>query len=303
MNHSGTDQKLQYGHDVFLIVSNSALVVFALGFIWISSAVYREKGSEVSLRESRFVTTEWNLMQTLKVNTDRQLMGKEQEILALRKRYLQLVQNPESTQGLAELRSQLHRAEEERRDILSLRLEIPATPSTGEEVSQSSPAPSTTDRGTTPSSAASAIFQSRIMVLESQLADEKALTLAISDTLASVSRERDQAARTFRNELALRDAAMARLSVAGKSALETLKADSRTLALQRQALGLDLNTKVLLRAIVSSPEIRGRYPDLLASLDRYFEQFALMENLRGRAEAYAAVNKALEPLQRELNRE
>jgi hypothetical protein len=303
MKFPGMEHAPQNSLDVFLIVSNGALVVFAAGFIWFTSVFYREKGAEISLRESRFVTTEWSLMQTLKANTDRQLMDKEQEILALRRRYLQLVQNPESSQGLSILRSQLQKAEEERRDILSLSLKVPASPTASEEENPPSPAEPAAIQQSTPAGSASTIFQSRIMVLESQLADERALSLALSTALDTISKDRDLAIRTFRAELDTRNAAIERLSTAGKSALETLSAGSQDIAVQRQALGLDLNTKVLLRAIASSPEIRAYYPDLLDSLDHYLEQLALMERLRGQAETYAAVTKALEPLQQALSQE
>ncbi len=301
----------QRNSDVFLIVSNSALVVFAVGFIWIASVFYREKVSGISLSESRFVTTEWSLLQELKVETDSRLMDKEREILTLRKRYLQLVQDPKSIKGLAELESQLRRAEEERRDILSLRLAAPAStePAVVEEAVSPSPEQSATAQRSTPSSAASAIFQSRIMMLESQLTEEKALSVALSATLSSSNRERDLAARTFRDELALRDAGiealstgLSRLREAGRSAFEAASNGSQANDRQSQAIELDLNTKALLRAIASSPDIRARYPDLLASLDRYFDQFGLLERLTGRAEAYGAVVDALEPLAREIKK-
>ena len=305
MDYPKADYNPLNNQNVFLLVSNGALVVFAVAFIWFSLAFYREKGSEISFSESYFVTTEWNLMQTLKLNTDRQLMNKEQEILGLRQRYLQLLQNPESSQGAMELRNQLRRAEDERRDILSLRLAPPgqANPADLEAVIAAAPDMSAAAPRSPQSSSASMMFQSRIEMLETQLADEKALSSAISDTLAALSKERELSSRAFMEELALRDATIARISAAGSSAFDAIRRDSQNLEARRQAIELDLNTKVLLRAIASSPEIRARYPDLLASLDRYFDQLALVERLRGRAETYAATSKALEALQKELNLE
>ncbi|MGA2766600.1 MAG: hypothetical protein ABSG17_24925 [Spirochaetia bacterium] len=86
----------------------------------------------------------------------------------------------------------------------------------------------------------------------------------------------------------MREEAQAALAAAERKAREA--GSAQPLDIQ------DLKTQALVRALVGSPEIRAAYPDLLKSLDHFFEVYALQQRLAGQREAYASLQPMLEPL-------
>ncbi len=62
-----------------------------------------------------------------------------------------------------------------------------------------------------------------------------------------------------------------------------------------------LGTRPLLRAIVTSPEIRAEYPDLRERMDAYFALLEHEKITQGRAEAYRVASEAVEETARKLD--
>jgi len=59
----------------------------------------------------------------------------------------------------------------------------------------------------------------------------------------------------------------------------------------------DIKTRSLVRAIVSSSAVSATYPDLLQSLDHYFEVYGQQERLRGQLDAYAAIMESVKAME------
>ncbi len=59
----------------------------------------------------------------------------------------------------------------------------------------------------------------------------------------------------------------------------------------------DIKTRSLLRAIVSSPEIRNEYPGLLEDLDRYFTVYGRQEWLTGQKDAFRFMAETIKALE------
>ncbi|MBP7495088.1 MAG: hypothetical protein KA771_06305, partial [Spirochaetales bacterium] len=58
-----------------------------------------------------------------------------------------------------------------------------------------------------------------------------------------------------------------------------------------------IQTRALLRAIVSTPLIRSTYPDLLESVDKAFEEYGRYEYRKGEREAYLSLLAFLRSLE------
>jgi 5-bromo-4-chloroindolyl phosphate hydrolysis protein len=242
----------------FPIIVNSLLIALTAGFIWIMHTEAEEQLKAVTLRENRFLTSEWQLLKTLKARTDQQLQEKEEEIIALRKQYAELKRNGQSGEQLQELEKLLKSAETEREEIISRRMETmsaPAQAAKPEEVPDAA-------RETPPST--NSTLLRRIETLEQEM------------------RELELEHREFRENLS--------------SALQQIREREQTLANSRALRMEDLNTRALLRALITSPRIRSEYPGLLDSADRFFSNYGLQERLSGRREAYAELESILEEI-------
>src|SRR6056297_67440 len=99
--------KPQRNIDIHPIISNLVLLVFAAVFLWFTISAYEARIKAVSMQENRFLTTEWHLLQELKVQTDQQLLEKDQEIAKLRQQYLKLAQSNASSTELQQLKEKL----------------------------------------------------------------------------------------------------------------------------------------------------------------------------------------------------
>ena len=82
------------GHGGMTVALVSNLLIFTItAAILVAAFSYHERRIGTSTADaSRFVTTEWRLLQQLKEETDQQLAAKEREIAALRRRYIELVE-------------------------------------------------------------------------------------------------------------------------------------------------------------------------------------------------------------------
>ena len=111
------------GGFVFPVIANAALILVAA--IVLSAAVVQYRGSvrETTRTETRFVTTEWQLLRELKEETDRLLEEKEREIAVLRRRYLELRGQDGTTSEQELIEAQLREAEGDRDELLSARID------------------------------------------------------------------------------------------------------------------------------------------------------------------------------------
>src|SRR5574340_67021 len=78
--------------DHVLWISNLALLVFTLGFVWAAVSLYRGRITAISVSQSSFLTTEWRLLEQLKAQTDKELFQKDKEIADLYRLYMELIQ-------------------------------------------------------------------------------------------------------------------------------------------------------------------------------------------------------------------
>lgn len=280
---------------VLPIVSNLVLIVFTAAGLWIAAEHYEERMRETSIAENRFLTTEWHLLQELKRETDRQLAEKDREIAALRQEYEQLRRGDESEDRLSELQLRLEQAREEREQILSQRLEAPAESDMEREdeteAESEVPADSAVEGVAVTDSPGESILDD---VLERRIQ-------ALDEELTTLEREYERSEEDYEERLEEASAraerlseALTRANEAAAAALEELRRRGAASERREGPSVDDLNTRTLLRALVSTPEIRSEYPNLLESLDRYFEVYAREKRLEGRREAYESAREALQ---------
>ncbi|HAE20962.1 MAG TPA: hypothetical protein DCG47_01380, partial [Spirochaetaceae bacterium] len=168
--------------------------------------------------------------------------------------------------------------------------------------------PSAVEAPTTPSAAETAAqdenatLREAIFSLDAQLSEQKELSRALAVSLADVGEEHRRRVRALEAELALRNERVRNLTVqlsllidAKQLAIDKLKGQASASSLEG-SYPLDLNAKALMRALASAPEARAQYPELLASIDRYFDEYGRLERARGRAEAYAEAALTLDSL-------
>lgn len=242
------------------LIVNSLLIALTAGFIWIMHSEAENQIRAVTLRENRFLTSEWQLLKTLKAQTDRQLREKEEEIIALRKQYEELKSSGQSGEELKELEKLLKSAEAEREEIISRRMEDMSAPASA-PILDSETVPDAREQA--PPSQNSTLIR-QIKSLEQE----------------NLQLELDQ--RQLRNNLA---AALRQIREK-----EQLAANSRALRME------DLSTRALLRALISSPRVRSEYPGLLNSADRFFSNYGLQERFSGRREVYSEMESLLKDL-------
>lgn len=107
--------------DVPLLALNVVLVVFTAAILIWGNVYYSDRVRAATFKENSFLTTEWRLLKEMKERTDRLLQDKDREIAALRGQYDRLQKSSASLEQLAELETQLRRAESEREGILAAR--------------------------------------------------------------------------------------------------------------------------------------------------------------------------------------
>lgn len=110
--------------DRAVLLLNVGLVVLVALFILFSVRHFDQRTRQVSLKESRFLLTEWHLLQTLKAQTETQLQEKDQQISSLTKRIDELSKQQGAEEELQVLRNLLKSVEEERAAIASRRAAV-----------------------------------------------------------------------------------------------------------------------------------------------------------------------------------
>jgi len=117
---SGT-RKPRGKFDAALLALDLALVAGVALLLWGFDLGLRKRAETATLKDNRFLTTEWRLMRELKARTDQELRDKDREIDALRLQYLRGKGSGSSADLLAEIEAAMARAESERAAILASR--------------------------------------------------------------------------------------------------------------------------------------------------------------------------------------
>ena len=300
MDDSGNGQT-RPRKDYFLWISSPTLLLFTAALLWGAFSLYQDRIATISLTERRFLTTEWRLLQELKAQTDRELFQKDQQIADLNRLYLELLQSDASPSRRQEVRNQLDQAEAERKAILSRSIS---------RIADSVSTPEATVNGAAASGSMSSLtelLQSQVEGLQAQLDNRRALIEALDKERTTLISVHERTAQGYADRVKQN---MARIQELSATVLQTDQEVRSTLAaVSRKTLEAgpmqplsieDLKTQALVRAIVGSPEIRAAYPDLLKSLDHFFEVYGLHERLLGHQEAYASVESILDPLAAEV---
>jgi len=247
-----------------LLVPNILLAVLTAGLLF-AAVAYFDTLSRTEIRgDNRFLTMEWQLLQELKAETDRQLSQKDREINDLRARYALLKLQNLSPVELAGLEEEIRKAEAERETLVSKLFSTGAgSTASGTPSSAGQPQAGGFD-------IVSALYRQRIRDLEGLLAAKASSSAPVPAPAL----------------IAAADTSAADMSSALRGFLER---KIRELELATAPRFEDLKTRTLLRAIASAPAIRADYPDLLEKTDRYLESSAVLEQAKGKKEAFSEV--------------
>jgi hypothetical protein len=212
-------------------------------------------------KENRFLTTEWYLLQQLRAQTDAELTQKNQEIENLRRLYEQLKAENNASNDLDRVEAELKAAESTREAMLTKSVTTGLHPSLSAVMPEAAvpvpPAPS----------AQAADLRQAIEQLQEQLNGQRARAEAAE--AAVVELKRQQSAPTSR-------------SGSLSKVVEALDNAKSLLGTSAPATVAELKTKALIRAILSSSDVKRQYPDLLAAFDGYLDSFGTREYSRGR---------------------
>lgn len=107
------------------IVVNVLLIASVLGAVLAFGSHFRRRAEESARIESRFVTTEWRILQELQNRTDRVLEEKDREIALLRQLRAAIQDRPELQVEAERIDAQLRQAYAQRETILQARISIP----------------------------------------------------------------------------------------------------------------------------------------------------------------------------------
>jgi hypothetical protein len=275
--------------DLPLIALNIFLIALTAAALLYSDFHFRKSAQAATLSDNRFLNTDWSLMKTLKEHTDQLLQDKDREISELRQRYLALQRQSSSAELLAAAEAELQRAEAERKAILSARFKT-SSASPGQQENVLLPAPAGMSPSRVAESGVSELLRQQILKLEKEVSSGRQGTEALEQEIGEL-RARLSASQG--------GAGQGTYAAPGSvdSVLSLLEQDRASLSGEEPAFGLaDIKTRSLLRAIVRTPAIRSQYPDLVESLDRYFELYGMAERLKGKREAYDEITDSVRTL-------
>ncbi len=287
-----------------LVALNIFLVVLALGTIAGAAAFFQRSAYAAVMDENVFLTVEWRLLRELKERTDQLLLDKDRQIDELRRRYLGAGGQSGDSGLPAAIRAELARLESERDAIIASRFapaQASMLPPAGADES-----PAVSQR-TRQDGAVAELLRDRILALEVDIAEERraafssalelaALRAELAGAIARLADARGPDPASGASDAQTRQHVPAHTDAI--AALQRLLSGNRDgIAAQGAALTLeDIRTRTLLRAIVRTQAIRDEYPDLAASLDRYFRVYAEDERRKGRLEAYDDIGLAIREL-------
>ena len=285
--------------DLTMILSNVILIILTGLILVLAFDYYESRINTVTLNENRFLTTEWHLLQELKAQTDQKLLEKDKEIAELRRKYMELSQGGSNTSELQEIEEKLEQAQKERDQIASQRLEVPDD--TEAEAERSSPLQEIDI--SKPSTPLAKVLQKKVETLEAQLKEKESEVEVLKNEINELKAEYEENLEEHRGLVEKKDNRIDQLverinrskEIAGK-ALSRLNEKVKE---NQSGAGPSvevLNTRALLRALASQPEVRAAYPNLQESLERYFRVYGMQRRLEGRREAYSTASEVVTPV-------
>ncbi len=277
--------------DLLPFAVNIVLILGAAAYFAWNIPFQRKKMNQVELDENRYIKMEWNLLQELKIQTDRQLLEKDREIAELRRRYGEALSGSEASAELAELEERLKAAEKERDRIAARAVPGSATVSSSVSVDR---APPVTAAGSLRSPALDILLLARIDDQEAALAELSAQRDELEKELAAIKAVGSTAVEAPAAENGGSAVYTRRLAVALDS-LRTGKAEADKAAIVELD---DLNAWALLRALANTQSVKEKYPDLLPAIEKYVTAFGDQRFHEGRSQAYTDSIKALESVAR-----
>jgi hypothetical protein len=221
-------------------------------------------------KENRFLTTEWYLLQQLRAQTDAELTRKNQEIESLKQLYEQLKAQNNSATDLDKVEAQLKAAESTREEMLTQSVKSGLHPSLSAVMPSESSGPT----------AGAELRQSQaILVLQQQVDELRARAETAEAAVVDLKRQ-----------------SPSRSSLPTSRALEALESGKAALGSAPAATVAELKTKALIRAILSSSDVKKQYPELLGSFDSYLDSFGNREYARGRVAGYTEATQSVRDL-------
>jgi hypothetical protein len=283
--------------DHVLWISNLAVIVFTLAFLWAAFAYYRSRMTAVSVSPPSILTTEWRLLRELKSQTDQELFQKDREIADLYGRYIELIRTNAPSSELQRVSEQLSQAKEERSAILSRAAVPTAGTDSARNESLGLRLSSSNDLALT------GLLQKQIAGLQAELDRSRAIIDALDrqrtsllSTQQQAVQQYDDAASENRDQIRELSAALSKKDGEIRAALAALKQLAREAAPAAPPGMEDLRTQALVRALVGSPQIRATYPDLVKSLDHFLDVYGQQQRREGQQDAYASAESILEPV-------
>ncbi len=312
----------QQTNDMLIPLTNVVLVVCTIALAWIAISLFQKQVDTITLRETRFLTVEWNLLKEFKVQMDKLLLEKDREINTLRQQYRDLKQQGYSGELLKELDILLKKAESDREAILSSRITgvsvsgtvktlhskdaAKTTPTQTDTLDAKTPALPPFQEGTTTVELLGQKIQSlelQVKILEALQTENEKKIQESSTKILEATREierykaENQTLRATLSAVQSTIPAPPAASASEKPAdpgfadetIELLEQKIRDLDKKPPPKLEDLRALALVRAILSTPSIRSTYPDLTESFDRSFNSYGHQERIKGQKEAYQAM--------------
>ncbi|MEX2444309.1 MAG: hypothetical protein WD492_11920 [Alkalispirochaeta sp.] len=280
------------------IVTNTILLLCTAGILWWAITTYREQIRTATLEESRFVTMEWNLLQQLKAQTDQQLSQKDKEIAELRRRYQEALRTDSNAAERDALQTQIRRAEEERRVIVSQRLETNGTTSDA--------APMETESDVQETSAVLPNLDALVRSDATPLMDALQIQLtsvrtqlAERDSRIDFLQDEIERLQNVVSEVRERSSVPPAVVQAVERSTEAITTSEAAETAPMDTVDL-LNTRTLIKAILSAPEVRTDFPGLVDRLDQYTATVESRAHRDGRTQSLHVASTAIETAAREL---
>lgn len=271
MPHPTTDFHPRRRQDLRWIASNIALVAISIAVVTAEWFSITAQQTETIGKENRFLTTEWYLLQQLRAQTDAELSRKNQEIESLKQLYEQLKAGNNSSNDLDKVEAQLKAAENTREEMLAQSMK------SGLHPSLSAVTPS---EGSSVSGPGTDLRQSQAILLLQQQVDElRARAETAEAAVVDLKRQSPTRAATPLSK-----------------AVEALENAKAALGAAPQPTVAELKTKALIRAILSSSDVKKQYPELLGAFDSYLDSYGTREYARGRVTGYTEAAQSVRDL-------
>lgn len=272
MNMSNEEFRPQKNRDPVSILSNLLLLILTLLFLWVAFTYYQDRIQAVTLNKNRYLTAEWQLLGELKAQTDKQLSEKEREIADLQRKYNELRRLNAPDQELEDVRSRLDKAKNERELILSQGV---GKLSADEYIDTAALDSSLT-----------ALLEQKVKDLNHELELSEQTVEALKDEQREMKTRYNAAVQEYQTEIRKLTAKLEEQKRQQSGVLDVLQRKADMVDRIQTTDLKDINTRVLLKAIVSSPMVRKEYPQLRSELDRYLQVLSNQHHMQGRMEAY-----------------